>query len=260
MKKSLVVLLIGILTLTGVAQAAFEDVDVQTAPFSTSVEVGIASKYVGERSGQVYTDGPVEQSEVAVSTPWFDVSVWNSVSLDRRSEETDGDEIDYTISRSDSLFLGKDIGEVSVEYGVSYYDFAKLCRGNVGNTVAYFGELSRKIQSLEEIFSGKGVGVDGYVRWEMDIPTAGSDFEGGTYTTLGVHGVVREGEPISGLTDISLTRDDGVYGLDPDWIFTYKLSVEIIQGDWTFSPSFTLTTPFHGSSETVFGLSASTEF
>jgi hypothetical protein len=107
-----------------VVQATVEVEEAKPA-VSVSAEVGVASKYVGDKSGQVYENGPVAQSEIVISIPWFDISVWNNCSLERKAGKTDGDEVDYTISRSDYFSLGE-MEIISLEYGVSYYDFSKL--------------------------------------------------------------------------------------------------------------------------------------
>lgn len=243
------------LSFSFVVLAANEDVD--SAPVSASLTLGVQSKYLNPLSGAVYTDGPVMQDEVSVSLPWFDLGVWHSSSLERRAGKTDWDEIDYTLSRSDFISLGK-MEIVSFEYGVSYYDFSKLCSGNKNDAMAYFAEASRRVKSFGGLIS-PDLKIDSYIRFEADVATAGSEFEGGTFTTLGLRGEAGRDDN-KGLIDIGFTRDDGAYGAEPDWVLSYKLSFEVVKLGWTFSPNFTLTAPFHGESQTAFGLSASREF
>jgi len=222
-------------------------------------ETGIANKYVGERSGKVYTDNSVIQTDFTVSFPWFDLGIWNSSSFWRQDGKTAGDEIDYTISRKDS------IGFVGVEYGASYYDFAKLFSGTEENAVAVFCEGSSPV-IMDYLFRKAGyssaVGqAENYVRIERDIMTPGSETEGGTYLTFGTRGIVDTGSFVQVGIDTSVTHDDGVYGVDPNWIFVNKLSFNLADDQgWTFSPNFTFVNPLKGETETVFGLSARTEF
>lgn len=254
MKGFMTFLLMGMFSVSVLAQVPVVD----TKAISGSVSLGVQSKYVSPFSGAVFTDGSVMQDEVSVSLPWFDVTVWNSSSLERRAGKTDGDEIDYIVSRSDSFFLGKRVDVVSVEYGVSYYDFSKLCSGNKNDAMAYFAEASRRIKSLGGIIS-PDLKIDSYMRFEADVATANSEFEGGTFTTLGIRGEAGKSDN-KGLVDLGFTRDDGAYGLEPDWVLSYKLSFEVVKVGWTFTPNFMLTAPFHGESQIVFGLSASREF
>jgi len=253
-------LIIVCLTATTLAMAQVPVVETREADkVSFSFETGIASKYIGERSGKVYTDNSVLQSELTVSFPWFDLGIWNSSSFWRQDGKADGDEIDYTISRTDSIVF------IRVEYGASYYDFAKLFSGTEENAVAIFCEISSHV-IMSYIFQRVGyssaVGkAENYVRIERDIMTPRSETEGGTYLTFGTRGFLDMGSFVQIGIDTSVTRDDGVYGVDPDWIFVNKLSFNLAdhQG-WTFSPNFTFANPLKGKAETVFGLSARTEF
>lgn len=257
MKKSSMVALVLIAVFSGRVWAAEEDNNPPTV--SVSAELGVYSKYVGERSGAVFTDGPVEQTEIAVSTPWVDLSIWNSASLERRAGKTDGDEVDYTISRADEVLFGSRVGRFGLEYGISYYDYSQLCHGTKGDAVAYFAEVSKALTDIEPSSQGK-ISGDLYVRVEADVATAGSESEGGTYVSIGARASNDESLPVRGTTDFFFTRDDGGYGLDPDWIFTYKLGLDMDRWGLTLSPGFTLIAPFHGSAETVFGLNVSREF
>jgi hypothetical protein len=241
------------------AEVAVIDLETNKAEKSFFFETGILNKYVGERSGQVYTDGPVIQSTFSVSVPWFDFTVWNSSSLNRKSEKTTGDEIDYTISRSD------EIGFVGVEYGASYYDFANLCSGTKDNAVAFYTELSTA-ELMEKFYHLLGTEMPGkvenYIRCETDISTPGSEVEGGTYLTFGARGTwSQEKSLFDNITmDCCLTHDNGGYGANPGWIFAGKLSAECNKWGWTFSPQFSFVRPVDGKTEPIFGLSAKTEF
>jgi hypothetical protein len=256
MKKSSMAVFVLVAVFGGRVWAAEEDNNSPT--ISVAAEVGVHSKYVGERSGAVFTDSPVEQAEIVVSTPWLDLSIWNSAALERRADKTDGDEVDYTISRADEVFLGSRVGKLGLEYGVSYYDFSQICHGTRGDATAYFVEASKALAEFEPSFQGK-ISGDLYTRIETDVTTAGSESEGGTYVSIGARASNDESLPVRGTTDIFFTRDDGAYGMDPDWIFTYKLGLDIDHWGLIFSPGFTITIPFHGSAETVLGLSVSRE-
>ena len=259
MRKFIVVLVAVVFAVWAKAEVPVTDLEMNEVEktVSFSVETGILNKYIGERSGQTYTDGPVIQSSMSVSVPWFDFTVWNSSSLERGSEKTTGDEIDYTISRSD------EIGFVGVECGVSYYDFSKLCSGTENDAFAIYAELSTKAL-MDEILHAQmpilvGV-VENYVRVEADITTPGSEFEGGTFVTFGTRGTFCKEYMIRAVADVSITRDDGVYGETADWICAGKMSVEADQWGWTFVPSLMCTAPFHGEKEMVVGFSVKTEF
>ena len=211
----------------------------------------VQSKYLDHRSGHVYTDGPVAQDEVIVSILGLDFGVWHSASLDRTSGKTDGDELDYTLSKSVEGKKGK------AEFGVSYYDFAKICHGRQDNAYAGYAELSRKDYSVESC--GRTIPIEDYVRFESVVSTPGSSFEGGFFATVGSRTSI-EINNAKIINDCSFTRNDGVYGLEPDIVFAYNLSAKVDKWGWTFSPNFTLTAPFHGEGQTEFGLSASREF
>jgi hypothetical protein len=250
MKVIRIMLVLLSLTLISKAQVPVVDAEAEDGKAVIgSVSLGVQSKYLDPRFGVVYTDEPVAQNEVAVSMLGFDFSIWHNASLERRAGKTDGDEVDYTASRT---FEGQ---KGSLEVGLSYYDFTKLCKGNKDNAYAGYLELASP-----NIMKGDKLSGVNYVRLESVLATPGSSFEGGVFTTVGCRVISDLADDLRLLGDMSFTRNDGVYGLEPDVIFAYTWSAEVDKWGWTFSPNFVLTVPFHGGAETVFGLSASREF
>jgi len=249
-----------VLLIISTAKASTDEIEKEDAKVSYSFKTGVFNKYVSPLSGVVYSDGHVAQTEIGISFPWFDLGIWNNYSLHRGTVEVTGDEIDYTISRSDS------IGKVDIEYGVSYYDFNELFHGQKDNAVAYFLELSTSAlydKLLEGNIFGNKITAENYVRIERDVATSGSDFEGGTYFSLGARGILTRSvlNDCRAMVDISINHDGGVYGWDPRWVYTGKwLFEEDINKDWTFCTDLMFVYPNNYHVQTVLGLSLKTEF
>lgn len=141
--------------------------------YSLTFATGVLSRYVSSCSGAVFSDRPVSQSEVFVTTPkglWF--HVWLSKGLgDTDFNYNYSNEVDYGIG-----WKGK-LKEVDMTIGIYYYDMIKTFQMPNGDIYSPFLEISKDFS----LASGKHTFAP-YGRFEYFLPMDKDKWSSGTRT------------------------------------------------------------------------------
>ncbi|MFA5935183.1 MAG: TorF family putative porin [Candidatus Paceibacterota bacterium] len=174
--------------------------EIQEPVFTKTLTLDFFSKYVGP-SGLAYTRNEVYQPSVTVThESGLYLSVWGSGAF-REDDKYGGNEIDYLVG------WAGDVGPVSVDTGIGYYDFQKLFDGRKENAWAMFIEASKEYELKDA-----GLTLTPSLRFEENIPEPGSSYGSDFYVTTGLE--IRKG--VSEKVDVfflpAVTYDNGIYG------------------------------------------------
>ncbi len=215
--------------------------------------VGVFDKYLGEWTGSVFDRRTSAQGEVEVAfANGLYVDLWFTRQLGAVQDDLDGNEMDFSFG-----WAGEALG-LDIDSAVVYYDLVPVMDGREDNVLAPYIKVS-KTKAY-----GEDVELSPFARLEVAIPDKGSSFEGGVLSTLGVESSVSVMENASFCLANYYTRDDGVYGEDPNVIMGLAASLEFEIGGCTLVlPSFLMTQPLQDDAnretETCFGVSVSKE-
>ncbi len=172
---------------------------------SVSFKSNILSQYV-DTDGQVYYNKPVVQSEITIPlSHGFYIDVWHSAGINMRTG--DGNELVTSIGWSKE-------GKVSVDMGVSYYDFPTFFHGPKNDLYVAYGKVSKIFRynygslepALELTHYKSGKGSDG----------------GGSRAKISVE---YSRKLYSDLTYIaSIVHDNGTFDSASAWVTSHELS------------------------------------
>jgi hypothetical protein len=214
--------------------------------FSKTLTIDFFNKYVGP-SGSAYTRGYVYQPSVTVehdSGLYF--SVWGSGAFNN-GKDKEGNEADYIIG------WAGDVGSLSIDTGVGYYDFYKLCHGRNENAWALFVEASKEYE-----FQELGLTLTPTIRFEEDIPEPGSSYERNFYTTAGIEFRKELFKKVEVYFFPTAIYDNSVYGTDNCTLLSSKLGVDVsVFEDLLIKPTATYYLPLEQGDreeEFVFGV------
>ncbi len=189
--------------------------EVQESGFSKTLAIDFFNKYVGQ-SGVAYTRDSVYQPSVTVEhDSGLYLSVWGSGAFNNGKDKI-GNEVDYIAG------WAGDVGPVSIDTGVGYYDFYELCKGREENAWAVFIEVSKEFE-LQDL----GLTLTPSIYFEEDIPEPGSSYKRDFYTTAGIE--FRKGffEKAELYFFPALTYDNGVYGVESCTVLSAQLGADI---------------------------------
>lgn len=168
--------------------------------FTKILTLDFFNKYIGP-SSLAYTKGAVYQPSITVEHEFgFYLSVWGSGAF-ANQDKYGGNEADYVAG------WAGDIGPVSVDTGVGYYDFYELCNGRRENAWAMFIEVSKEYE-IEDF----GLTLTPGIRFEENVPEPGSSYGSDFYTTFGFELRKKIIEEVEIFLLPALTYDNGIYG------------------------------------------------
>jgi hypothetical protein len=205
--------------------------------FKTTITTDFFNRYVGP-SGLAYTKGAVYQPSVTVEhESGLYLSVWGSGAF-KNQDKYGGNEVDYVAG------WAGDIGPVSINAGVGYYDFYELCNGRRENSWAMFIEVSK-----EYSFEDLGLTLTPSIRFEEDIPEPGSSYRSNFYTTFGFELRKKIIEEVEIFLLPALTYDNGIYG-ERCTTISGQIGADIsVYEGLVLKPSVTYYLPFQSESE-----------
>lgn len=225
------------------------DVEAKEPAFTTTLAVDFFNRYIGP-SGTKYTGDEVYQPAVTIEhQSGLYLSVWGSGAFD--SKKKAGNEIDYLAG------WAGDVGAVSLDVGVGYYDFEKMFDGRRENAWALFAEVSKEYE-----FQDLGLTLTPSVYFEEDIPEPGSSYKRDFYTTVGVELRKQVVEKAEVYVLPALTYDNGVYGLESCTTVSAQLGVDIsVSEEMKIKPTTIYYLPFEkGDRDNEFVLGIGIEY
>ncbi len=224
--KTVAALTVTALCLIGRAQVAEEEA-AEAPGISVTVTSQVLSQYLFMDTIQVFHRDPVTQSEVEVSFPLgFYATLWHSTDFDSNFSDSAGDEIDWYIGWSG------DVGPVSLDIGVSYFDAVGLFVGPANDTFYGYIEVSK---TFETSFGS----VTPYTKGGFYQNGDGSEVEGGTVFSLGLRGewqtpLEKLSVPFCG----QVAHDDGAFGNESG-----SVSFIGLEANWQITDSIVLRLP-----------------
>ena len=210
-----------------------------------AVEVTFSSafsdKYLSPWSGSVYDRRYSSQSDITVTFPnGFYASLWLAKQFGKVREGLDGNELDGIIGEAFEKH------GATIDVSLSYYDLSPIMNGRANNIWAGVVKVSKA-------YTFADVEVVPFIRGELDIPEAGSDFSGGSLLTVGFETSVLMEEGFSFQVNHYYTYDSGSFGGDENVILGLSASAKFeIAGLECSFPNLVLTTPLSEDSDRKF--------
>lgn len=219
-----------------VGMCMFTAATAQAQNVTTTLSSRVWSKYL-INPGFVLHENPVIQTDLLITLPHgLYVDVWGSKSLDGSLSSSDfGNEIDYTVG------WAKKLGNVSLDFGLAYFDISKLFGSPKGDVIQIFGQIDQSFKVAQMH------AVTPFLRLEFSarpFGTGASPSEN-IQALMGMKHVWDIGPVLSLKQTGQLIYDQGKffneaagifqYQLNPVWNLSKHLSVEI--------PNFKLSTP-----------------
>lgn len=173
--------------------------EAEAPAFTKTINLDLLSQYVGP-GGLPYTHGAVFQPSVYVShESGFYLSLWGSGAF-RNEDKYGRNEIDY--------FAGwaGDVGPVSIDTGVGYYDFYEFNKRSE-NAWAMYITVSKKFELKDS-----GVTLTPSLRFEENIPEPGSSYGSDFFTSAGLEIRKEVVKKVDVFFLPALVYDNGIYG------------------------------------------------
>lgn len=229
--RTLKMLVMATLSVALVSSVAVAEDTNSTAP-AVTLTSGIADRYIGFSSGEVFYNRAVVQSDVNVSfDSGFYVDIWNSKAVFNPWGQTFGDEVDYGIG-----WIWRLLG-FNIDVGLTYFDEPGVMSFGKDDCWYTHVTVSHDV-SLPMLPGSKDSPLTVSATYEDYRTTAVTAYKGGDRFSLGLSREQECNDHLSMNVSETFVYDSGAFDLDAGFLFRMETDLK-----WKLSEQLSLTFP-----------------